>query len=479
MQTHHIYPLAFALFLVPVSCSARDASTPSDASPNNTDASRNGTAPPDARGDASESPDANQGDNETPLFSGTVYDEMDRPLPGATITVNGIRRITDASGRYHVSITAATGLFVLNASMNGRVPVSLTYSEGQPDERIILRPAWTQVINPRLDNDIRDPASGASVTLTANTLVDADGAAPVGTLTATLAYHSPRDLLDGLTAVNSQGELVALESLGAITIAVNDSRGQPFNLQYGASAAAYLPFAAEVGGQLPSCVVDDSCRLAMWYFNTDGPDAGKWREQQAMMQAGLQGVAFTMVGGIPSNEVPHSSQPIPMNEGLGTWNADLEKRTPACATIIFNKIPSVCHGETGIILQRKLPTGRNGMIKTQTGTLNKSVPIVILYNIVPNLDYALGIDFPEGTPCGCRDLKFEALPAATEPGNISNAGDPWGGTGFPRALNSDGTFGDFLKLITAGDPARNPCNSEVTYTYTGPTPPRECPDSGG
>lgn len=391
------------------------------------------------------------------VFSGTVRNSAGAVQAGVTVVINGISRTTDTTGRYFMSVVASANGYVLTLRKNGLASGTEFYSAGKTNLNHTLETGFVQTVSPTVDSTVTTP-SGVKVNLKANTLVNASGVPATGPVSITVASYDPMRMPGDFTAVNASGQQVALESVGAVFVGATDASGAALNLATGATATGFIPVPTQVGS-MPACVSDGTCRLAMWKFNET---TGKWEEKSASMQVGPTGTTFTMQG------TSSISGAVPISVGgLGMWNADIEKREPACTIIELVGFPETCFGTTGTVqFSLKLPNAA-GTLLPRTDTMSQASPFIVLYNIRANALQEVGITFPAGAPTSCaKNLDISSTPAAaagyplyTTTGGVTrfNSGAPWGGTGYPK--DPGGNMVDFEDVALG----THPCKSQVQF----------------
>lgn len=394
------------------------------------------------------------------VFSGTVTNEQGAPQVGVTVTINGISRVTDSTGKYFMSVTAVTTGYKLSLNKSGFAPSAEFHEAGKTNLQHTLRSGFVATVNPAVDSTVLAP-SGVTVSLKANSLVTASGAAPTGMVQVTVAAYDPLRMPGNFTAVNAAGQQVALESVGAVFIGAADSAGQALDLRTGMTSNAFIPVSAAVG-TMPPCVFDGSCRIAMWKFD---PSTGLWVEKTgAGIQFGSSGTQFTMSG-----SASLGAQAIPISAGgLGMWNADIEKKTPACTIIELVNFPTGCFGSGNAVqLNLKLPNSAGTLI-SRTDSMSSVTPYTVLYNIRNDVVQEVGLTFPPDAPsatCGTKlvissdPAPAPGFPVFSSSGGVTrfNAGAPWGGTGFP--VDSGGMLIDFADVALG----THPCKSHVWF----------------
>ncbi|NMO18104.1 carboxypeptidase regulatory-like domain-containing protein [Pyxidicoccus fallax] len=406
----------------------------------------------------------------TVSFSGTVRDPEGRPIAAASVVINGIARTTDTSGRYFLALPSTTNGYIVNVSKTGFAPLTRYLSGGTLNSVLVLPRATVRQFS--ATQPIAFETADVQVNIPAGSLVDAAGRPVTGTVLVSVASYAPLAMPGDFTAVNSKGQTVALESVGAFFIGATDSTGAAVNLGRDRTAQVVLRVPQQVG-RMPPCVFENRCRLAMWRF--DGT-INRWVEQRANLSAGTASTTFTLIGGPPSTP----SSVLPTNGGLGTWNADLEFTTPACTIVELVGFPLACYNpagapvEPGITVNLQLQNAANTWIP-KTDTVTSSIPFFVIYNSRPFVEQEVGISFPPGAPASCgnwpTNFNITSTPAPTDPtyplytgtGGFTrfDSGAPWGGIGFPDKVNTPGVDIDFGDI-----PGNHPCNSTVTFTYT-------------
>lgn len=392
------------------------------------------------------------------VFSGTVTNEQGAPQAGVTVGINGISRVTDSAGRYFMSVTSVATGYRLSLNKSGFAPSSEFYAEGRTNLQHALRSGFVTMVNPAVNSTV--VAGGVTVSLKANSLMTASGTSPVGMVQVTVAVYDPLRMPGDFTAVNAAGQQVALESVGAVFVGANDSVGQALELRSGMTSDAFIPVSV---GAMPPCVFDGSCRIAMWKFD---PSTGKWVEKTgAGIQVGSLGTQFTMGGGASLG-----AQAIPISSGgLGMWNADIEKRSPACTIIELVNFQPQCFGVGGKVTLNLLLSNSGGALIPRTDTMSSVTPFIVLYNISANVVEEVRVTLPPDAPSTM--CKYKAISSIPPPAPGSgfpilssssgvtrfNAGAPWGGTGFP--VNSSNMLINFTDVANSN----HPCKSHVWF----------------
>jgi hypothetical protein len=373
-------------------------------------------------------------------FSGKVMSVSGAPVVGARVTINGITRLTTSTGQYAISVADSQNGYRFDIRKDGFAPVTEFKLGGATAELHLLQSGITRTIDPTKATTVRDDASGIQVQIPANVLRSSTGA-PVGAVRFTVIPHTSQTMPGDFTAQNAQNDRVALISVGAVTLQAFDERGNTLGLAPNAALSVALPVPAAAGGKMPDCVLNGSCRTAMWRFN---PASALWIEQPA---ATPQFAATTTLFNVRGAREGGLIDPA---DGLGTWNADIEFNSPACIVVQFDNIPDDCFNpppgsspELGIDITFTQALAGGGS-KTKTTGVASSADFLVLYNLRPNVPVLLDFAFPPGAPANCRNnITFFSIPAAlpgypqsTPLGGVTNvdSGAPWGGTGYPTDL---------------------------------------------
>ncbi len=171
-------------------------------------------------------------------FSGRVVDPDGGPLSSATVTVDGLKTLTDASGDFRV-VVAPNDRYLLNIQRAGFAPRSVSLDRPSNGKRWALMPVQVVEFDPTQKIDLTDTRrilakkslSGARVQLPAGSLVNAAGNKPVGKLLASLATLDPADDEAFATQVGiDAGMAVGLASYGQVFVEFTDAAGKKYNL---------------------------------------------------------------------------------------------------------------------------------------------------------------------------------------------------------------------------------------------------------
>ncbi|ATB29324.1 hypothetical protein [Melittangium boletus] len=403
------------------------------------------------------------------VFSGLVRDSTGAPVVGARVTVNGVVVVTNSAGAYSVSVVDSRKGYVFDIRKDGYGPVNEFKTAGQLGQNHVLARAFSVKFDAQKETVVQDPSSGIRVLVPAGSLGSATGVPATGPVTFSVVAHGPNTMLGDWTARNAAGAPVALETVGAMTLSAVDANGNTLTLLPGRILDVRLPVPAAIGGTMPACVLNGTCRTVMWRFD---PKTGLWNEPGASAvtaQFSPAGTSLKIIGIRRGNTIDPA-------DGLGSWNADIEHTNPACTIIEFVNIPLSCYNpppaasvEPGIELGfEQMTSGGTPFSKSQA--VRSSASFVVLYNLRGNTAVDLSAEFPPGAPAWCA-------------GNLSITSTPGAAAGYPQYWSTGGrtrfnsgtlTFVGYPKnsagnIITQADVAAgdHPCGSHV-YLQTHP-----------
>ncbi|KFA91364.1 carboxypeptidase-like regulatory domain-containing protein [Archangium violaceum] len=293
-------------------------------------------------------------------FSGILTNIQGAPLAG-TVSVNGTREETAADGAFDVRVPRADK-YVFNAEAPHHLMISEVYSDsgsGQTDLRPQLRPTEVFRVDPTQPISQMD-SRGTLLELPAGALVDGEGKPASEPLTLSMHTYDLREeqMVGDMSALNAAGELVALLSLGAVSVEFSDDAGKSYNLASGSKARISLKV---------DPIIDHQGPVPLWWYDTQ---QGLWREE------GLGNVE----NGVATGEVAHFS----------FWNFDLPLTNPACIRIDVDATWFSSQGYSSA-KPLKLTARASGYPKTTVMYIYTPAPQV-LYNITPRTQVDLSIE---------------------------------------------------------------------------------------
>ncbi|WP_299386769.1 hypothetical protein [uncultured Lacinutrix sp.] len=255
-------------------------------------------------------------------FIGTVVNEEDNPIAGATINIGSTFTVTDANGVFSiVSATVYSKFADIKVSKNGFINSSraLVPTSGVNQVKIMLLsldPVATIIAGQPLTIALPD---GVEVDFPGQFTNQFGGAyqGNVDIIMKSLSVDNEyfTQMMPGnLTAENIDGELRVLESYGMIAVELRGDGGEELNIAPGEPGIIRVPVA--------SSITNPPATIPLWYFDEDN---GYWKEEGSA----------TLVNGRYEGEVSHFS----------FWNCDAPFETiDFCVTIVDqnnNPIPNI------------------------------------------------------------------------------------------------------------------------------------------
>lgn len=178
---------------------------------------------------------------------GTVLTTSNAPVPGAQVRWRSQTVITDTQGRFQFDTAGSAG-DALQVTHAGHAPgVHRLAGTTADNVVVVLTPHGTQqILNAAIGGDVVDTSSGARVSLpAAGLVVHGSTQTASGDVTVTLTSIDPATTsraMPGSYLVRSVGgEVVPIESYGAIHVSLTDSQGRRLDLAAGKQAAIRIP----------------------------------------------------------------------------------------------------------------------------------------------------------------------------------------------------------------------------------------------
>jgi hypothetical protein len=207
------------------------------------------------------------------------------PIAGATVSVGGRTASTDAEGRFRLaSVAAGAQVVKIGAAeyADGFVPVTVDAERPALAQARLVREGAASTVDPQATVTVTVPGSSASMQLQADSLVvPATGAAPTGQVSATLTpidpAADPQSMPGGFVTASG----TAIESFGAMSVALQDNAGNRLALRSGRTAVVRIPLAsrnAAPPGTVPLFYLDEA--------------TGRWVEQGSATLMSEGGVQF-------------------------------------------------------------------------------------------------------------------------------------------------------------------------------------------
>ncbi len=192
----------------------------------------------------------------TGTISGNVLNfTTGEPVPGISVSIGDKIATTGTDGRYSIS----------DVPLNSTVPTEITGDDFVGQRKLVIvteenkernlsislmpidtTETFDSSIDESTDQTFTDTDSPARVVLSANSLAQQNGSAPVGDITINMTAIDPTrdiDLLPGDSLTDVAGLLKPIESFGALAVTFYDSEKNKLDLIPGATASIRIPVA--------------------------------------------------------------------------------------------------------------------------------------------------------------------------------------------------------------------------------------------
>jgi hypothetical protein len=194
--------------------------------------------------------------------SGIVRSAAGAAMAGVHVTLGSSTADTDANGQYQFTLPNTTTDNVLRFSKTGyasqvRRTEALSTRSLQAVNATLSQVTASPVFSPSSANTLTVTGSTAQVTLAANALVRAGGAAATGPATAQLTVIDPSELTGVMPGNYQTGTAAApqlIESNGALQVEFTDADGSKLQLAAGQTATIRIPAVSRGGAALPTTI---------------------------------------------------------------------------------------------------------------------------------------------------------------------------------------------------------------------------------
>jgi Carboxypeptidase regulatory-like domain len=238
-------------------------------------------------------------------LSGRVTDENNMPVTGANVTAGSTTIATDADGYFTVSnVYIDKNAAVIKVEKTGYFTGTKTIiAEVEKNNPVIIElipKTVAGIINGANGGEVTVPASGGSILLEPNGVIDAQSnKAYTGAVTVSAYFIDPsaenfRQIMPGtLRGISANDEETGLQSFGMMAVELNGAGGEKLQIASGKKATLHFPIAEALRDQAPATI-------PLWSLDEY---TGLWKEEG---QATRQGNEYT-------GEVSHFSY----------WNCDV------------------------------------------------------------------------------------------------------------------------------------------------------------
>jgi len=213
-------------------------------------------------------------------FTGTIIDNNEKPISGATVKVGSKHTTTDSNGSYSIKTGATEKRVRINVShpdylSNSRI-VDLPKKNKKDTDQKVKKTIMLGIPQKTLFFSAMEGTSvetkGARVVLSAENYIYDDGSAYDGKVKVKMAYYTTdavhfKELFPGrFEGEGSQGTF-PVKSYGFMSVELSDEAGTPLNVMQGETALLTFPRDHDLSSS--------DAIMPLWYYNER---KGYWRE---------------------------------------------------------------------------------------------------------------------------------------------------------------------------------------------------------
>ncbi len=248
-------------------------------------------------------------------FGGRVVDPSGAPIAAARVDIDGRETLTDLDGNFMIPIEEERDRYLVSIRAQGYALYSRAVNAVVPLTGYMLRPAATTAADPKGRIVVRDPG-GAMLVIPPNALVDEKGNPPPGDLNVSVFTFDPADptrqMPGGPIGIDEAGEIVRLNSYGAVDIEIWDPAGTSYDLAPGQTAQLRIP--------APPI---ELARVFADGFETG--DTSRWTVFSGAQQASRRGRTAAPLGlPVAPRELPETTGLWWYDEAVGFWRLEGE-----------------------------------------------------------------------------------------------------------------------------------------------------------
>lgn len=226
----------------------------------------------------------NFGSTVTARFLGSVIDEQNNPVQGATIRIGNTVTTTDLFGTFSISDASAFEKFAYvivekDGYLKGSRALVPSITDVNRVEIMLLKKDVIATITSG-ETAMVDLTNGTEVSFSGNYTKE-DGTSYSGQVDVVLKHLSPDDenmeaMMPGmLFAQDGSGDAVALETYGMLAVELRSSSGEELQLSEGSTSQISMP--------IPANSINPPATIPLWHFDEE---LGYWIEEG---EATLQG----------------------------------------------------------------------------------------------------------------------------------------------------------------------------------------------
>ena len=258
----------------------------------------------------------------TTTISGSILDESNNPVVGATVISAGQTTTTSNSGGFIFSgIQVPKSRYVVNVSKSGYFNGSYAdapVANGTSNIKIYLMEKGTTESIDASSGGEAALQNGSKVVLSANTIANSDGSTYTGNVNLSVGYLDPTSesfssLIPGgdMMAQRSDNSQATLYSYGIIKVEMKNDAGGDLNLKSGSQSEITVDIPTSMGSSAPATI-------PLWYYDKT---SGLWVEEGTATKQGDKYVGM----------VSHFSD----------WNCDVPEGTATVTGLVVdcNNLP--------------------------------------------------------------------------------------------------------------------------------------------
>ena len=210
----------------------------------------------------------------TSSVSGVIKNVSGEPLEGVSVHSSLENTLTTANGSYTVAATVGEKVSItadlINYAQNSRNVTVLANETASLDMTMVV---VDRVVSFSVTDGATISTKGATVEFGASSIVNADGSAFSGDVTAKVSFNQVtssvgREAFPGdYIGLQTNGEETVLQSYGFIDVTLEDESGNELRLADGATAILTYPMDASIEATPPT--------IPLWYYDTV---TGTWVE---------------------------------------------------------------------------------------------------------------------------------------------------------------------------------------------------------
>ena len=214
-------------------------------------------------------------------ISGRVTDENKLPVTGANVTAGATTIATDADGYFtirnvYVDKNAALIKVEKAGYFLGTKTIMAEVEKNNPVTIQLMPKTVAGTISGANGGEVTVPASGGSIRLEANSVIDPQSNKPyTGAVTVSAFFIDPsadnfREIMPGaLRGINTNNEETGLQSFGMLAVELNGAGGEKLQIAAGKKATLHFPIPQELSSQVPATI-------PLWSLDET---TGLWKEE--------------------------------------------------------------------------------------------------------------------------------------------------------------------------------------------------------